>query len=127
MPNRRGPSRKRRAGQTASGHHARRSPRVASRAVSAPIAGAEAFTRLSDPRHVLSQAATLLLIGSVLRGDAAAIEARARARAGLIATEIAPVEPLPPEDLHAVGFPTLAAGTSRFRPEHLQRAAGVSF
>src|SRR5262249_22379027 len=46
---------------------------------------------------------------------------------GLIATEIAPVEPLPPEDLHAVGFPTLAAGTSRFRPEHLQRAAGVSF
>ena len=126
MPSRRGPSRKRRAPRTAAGHRAGRSRQAVSRTISAPIAGADAFTSLSDPRHVLSQAATLLLIGSALRGDAAAIEVRARARAGQTA-EIAPVEALPSEDLYALGFPTLTAGTSRFRAEHLQRAAGVRF
>src|SRR5262245_59071067 len=127
MASRRRSSRKQRARRTAAGPRARPSGRAPSRAMSAPIAGADAFASLSDPRHVLSQAATLLLIGSALRGDAAAIEARARARAGPTAAESAPVEALPSEDLYALGFPTLTAGTSRFRAEHLQRVAGARF
>lgn len=36
-------------------------------------------------------------------------------------------EPLPTEDVLALGFPSMRAGASRFRPEELQKVAGVRF
>jgi hypothetical protein len=44
--------------------------------ISAPVAGTDGFTDLEEPAHVQSQAATLLLIGSHLRGDIPAMQAR---------------------------------------------------
>jgi hypothetical protein len=49
-----------------------------------PIAGPAAFRDVAEPGHVLSQAATLLLIGAHLRGDTAAVRARAEASGRLL-------------------------------------------
>lgn len=78
--------------------------------------------------HVLSQAATLLLIGSHLRGETVATPPAATpsARTARAAKPAAP-EVLPAGDLRRLGFPRLAAGAQRFRPETLQRIAGVRF
>lgn len=94
-----------------------------------PITGPQAFTNLRDPAHVQSQAATLLLIGSQLRGDLAATEARAQAAAtrGPSPAPLGGVEAIPADDLAALGFPQMAAGTARFAPGALERAAGVRF
>jgi hypothetical protein len=96
-----------------------------------PIAGLDAFKDLEEPSHVHSQAATLLLIGSQLRGDAPALAARAQAarstmelRPGL--TE-ASLTALPPEDVATLGFPTLRLQGDRFHPLELQKMAGVRF
>ena len=92
-----------------------------------PIAGPQAFTNLQNPTHVQSQAATLLLIGSHLRGDLAATEARARAAGVRGPSPVTIVEAIPADDLAALGFPPMAAGTARFAPGDLERAAGVRF
>jgi len=78
--------------------------------------------------HVLSQAATLLLIGAHLRGEAAAAgpATAPSARTARTARSAAP-EILPASDLRRLAFPRLAAGPTRFRPETLQRIAGVRF
>ena len=78
--------------------------------------------------HVMSQAATLLLIGAHLRGDAAATPRAAVAPARALRTGVqgAPAT-IPAGDLRRLGFPRLAAGSPRFRPETLQRVAGVRF
>ena len=94
----------------------------------APIAGPQAFVDLVDPVHVQSQAATLLLIGSHLRGDAAVAEARAlAARALAPESPVGAVEALPAEDVAALGFPRMLPDAARFLPRILQAAAGVRF
>lgn len=96
-----------------------------------PIAGPEAFTDLRGRNHVLSQAATLLLIGSHLRGDAQATQARADAVRGLtpLSTERArtPQGAIPAADIQALGFPRLQPDAVRFRSIELQRTLGVRF
>ena len=93
-----------------------------------PVAGPEAFRDMQKRDHVLSQAATLLLIGAHLRGDPVATERGAGASAQALrkAKQGAPAA-VPPSDLRQLGFPRLPAGTPRFRPETLQRIAGVRF
>src|SRR2546428_804539 len=69
-----------------------------------PIPGPDAFSNLREPGYLQSQAATLLLIGSHLRGDAAATRARAVAASGSLAlSTTATVEALPAEDVQALG------------------------
>ncbi len=69
----------------------------------------------------------MLLIGSHLRGDLAATEARARAAGARGPSPVTIVEAIPADDLAALGFPPMAAGTARFAPGDLERAAGVRF
>jgi len=98
------------------------------RATSRPIAGPAAFRDLREPNHVRSQAATLLLIGAHLRGDTAAVRARAEASGrALRAPSTRTFQTIPPGDLRQLGFPRLAAGAPRLQPEALQRVAGVRF
>ena len=93
-----------------------------------PIPGPDAFRDLQERTHVRSQAATLLLIGSHLRGDALATHARAEAARSLVRSGVpGAVQPLPDEDVRALGFPGLPAGTPRFRPEDLQQVSGTRF
>jgi hypothetical protein len=96
-----------------------------------PIAGPDAFEDLRDPSHIQSQAATMLLIGSHLRGDAPAVQARAGAAMGITALAegagLRAVDALPEEDVLTLGFPRLQAGTPRFRSTDLQRSLGVRF
>src|SRR5437660_10482381 len=84
--------------------------------ISAPVRGADAFKDFEKPAHIHSQAATLLLIGSHLRGDIPAMQAR------FALTEVTPaaVTPLPSEDLGALGFPTMPACVAPFRTTGLQ-------
>jgi hypothetical protein len=90
-----------------------------------PIPGPQAFADLADPAHVQSQAATLLLMGSHLRGDAAAVESRAQAARAL---QLPPaVEALPSADVAALGFPRMAPSPARFPRRTLEAAAGVRF
>ena len=93
---------------------------------SRPIAGPAAFSDVAEPSHVLSQAATLLLIGAHLRGDTAAVEARAEA-SGRLLHPVARrrLQAIPPSDLSRLGFPRLPAGAPRLQPEALQRVAGM--
>jgi len=86
-----------------------------------PIAGPEAFKDFEDPNHLHSQAATLLLIGSHLRGDVPAMQAR------IAATEPSrrAARPLPPEDINVLGFPRVRVSGDRFRTSELQRLTGV--
>ena len=95
---------------------------------SRPIAGPAAFRDVADPSHVLSQAATLLLIGAHLRGDTAAVRARAEA-SGKLLHPVARrrLQAIPSSDLRQLGFPRLPVGAPRLQPEALQRAAGVRF
>ena len=98
------------------------------RAASRPIAGPAAFRDVEEPSHVRSQAATLLLIGAHLRGDPAAVEARAKASGRLLRPISRRALPaIPPSDLRQLGFPRLPAGAPRLQPEALQRVAGVRF
>jgi hypothetical protein len=99
-----------------------RSRSAAPRPPERPIPGPQAFANAADAAHVQSQAATLLLIGSHLRGDADAVKAR-----GALAPARPAVEALPSEDLAALGCPWLAPGPVRFRRQELQAAAGVRF
>jgi hypothetical protein len=93
-----------------------------------PIAGPEAFGDPTEPNHVLSQAATLMLIGSHLRGDALIVEAGARASLKLAALEARPpVAALPEEDLVALGFPRLQPDSGRFHAANLRKSLGVRF
>jgi hypothetical protein len=96
-----------------------------------PIAGPDAFQDLTEPSHVLSQAATLLLIGSDLRGDASAAQARAESaiRVPPLSDEarLSAFQTVPEEDIAALGFPRLEAGAERFRAKDLQRSVGVRF
>jgi hypothetical protein len=93
-----------------------------------PIAGPEAFKDLGSVDHVRSQAATLLLIGSHLRGDLVALRARAEAsRTTLGDTVTRTTDPVPAHDIQTLGFPSLAISTARLRPQHLNRLAGVRF
>ena len=87
----------------------------ARRAPERPIPGPEAFTSVSERTHVLSQAATLLLIGHHLRGDAAATEARAEATLGFAEFRATPAaKAVPADDLRQIGFPPLQPSTARF-------------
>lgn len=95
---------------------------------SRPIAGPAAFRDVAEPSHVLSQAATLLLIGAHLRGDTAAVQARAEASGRLLhSVARRRFQAIPPSDLSRLGFPRLPAGAPRLQPEALQRVAGVRF
>lgn len=80
-----------------------------------PVPGVEAFRDLKDPDHVYSQAATLLLIGSRLRGDAAAREARTQA-----ALEAAPASAAT-EDADALEFPAIRPSGERFSARELNQ------
>src|SRR5436309_2854162 len=88
---------------------------------SRPIAGPAAFRDVAEPSHVLSQAATLLLIGTHLRGDTAAadpsraiailargVRSRDPLTREVAATALARVEPR-----HAVLVPLLEARRRR--------------
>ena len=66
-----------------------------------PVPGPEAFRR-ADDAAVLSQAATLLLLGAQLRGDEFALRARAEAAGGEKLLEF-----LPEEDAARFTFPRL--------------------
>src|SRR4029453_2973450 len=93
-----------------------------------PIAGPDAFRDMSKPDYVLSQAATLLLIGAHLRGDPVATETEAGPTARALARPRAGAPAgVPASDLRQIGFPRLVTGRPRFRPETLRRAAGVRF
>lgn len=95
---------------------------------SQPIAGPDAFLDLTSRSGLQSQAATLLLIGSRLRGDARVVEARAQAFAAITTPPASrPAEALPNEDLSALAFPTLQPDTSRFSAVDLQKVLGVRF
>jgi hypothetical protein len=93
-----------------------------------PIAGPAAFRDVAEPSHVLSQAATLLLIGAHLRGDTVAVRARAEA-SGKLLHPVARrrLRAIPPSDLRQLGFPPLPAGAPRLQSEALQSVAGVRF
>jgi len=102
------------------GASARPSPKAPER----PIPGPEAFTKVSERTHVLSQAATLLLIGHHLRGDAAATQARAEATMGFAEFRAAAApKAVPSDDLEQLGFPTLQPTTVRFPAAALTKAA----
>lgn len=84
-----------------------------------PVPGPEAFAR-TDDAAVLSQAATLLLVGSQLRGDAPALMALAGERGRF-------VEALPEEDLSALGVPHLAAGKGLINAQTVRRFLGKRY
>jgi hypothetical protein len=69
-----------------------------------------------------------LLIGAHLRGDPAAVQARAEA-SGKLSHPVTRREfrSIPPSDLSRLGFPRLPVGTLRLQPAALQRVAGVRF
>jgi hypothetical protein len=69
-----------------------------------------------------------LLVGAQLRGDTAAVQARAEA-SGRLSHPVARREfkSIPPSDLSRLGFPRLPVGTLRLQPQALQRVAGVRF
>jgi hypothetical protein len=87
-----------------------------------PIAGPEAFKNHRDTSHVHSQAATLLLIGSHLRGDFPAM--RARTETALRPTT-SPVPPLSTEDSDTLGFPAIRPSGERFSANALTQLSTV--
>jgi hypothetical protein len=112
----------------------RRTPRPETRtrySEPSPVAGPDAFEDLRDRDHIHSQAATLLLIGSHLRGDAPARQAQVQAAVHLM--QFAPVQKqiapslVPAEDIAALGFPPLPTGSFRFPPIQLQKTLGLRF
>jgi hypothetical protein len=96
-----------------------------------PIAGPDAFRNPTAPEYVQSQAATLLLIGSHLRGDPPAMQARTENQLLALGSRAAPPavvsQPIPAEDLKAIGFPEMSLSPVRFRPAEAQKRAGVRF
>src|SRR5262245_8559857 len=87
----------------------------------APIPGPDSFADLSDPHHVHSQAATLLLIGSSLRGDLAAPHP---AFAAVGPTTGPGAKRIPDEDLQSLGFPAVRVSGERFRSAELRQLSG---
>src|SRR5690348_6160526 len=87
-----------------------------------PVAGPEAFRNHTDPDHVHSQAATLLLIGSHLRGDLPAM--RARTQATLQSAMIAE-PPISTEDADALGFPPILPSGDRFSVSAIAQIAAA--
>lgn len=111
-----------------------RVPVVATRrppSASAPISGADAFNNFTAPEYVQSQAASLLLIGSHLRGDLPATQARTEGVRAEMQFRTTPAEatlrPIPLEDLKRLGFPEMPPSSDRFRPMEAQRRAGLRF
>jgi hypothetical protein len=88
-----------------------------------PIPGADAFKDVHEPNHIHSQAATLLLIGSHLRGDDAAMQARFQALVQPATPAAAQLSPA--EDLSALSFPTLRVSGDRFHTAELQQLSGA--
>ncbi len=86
---------------------------------SAPIPGPDAFKDFLELNHIHSQAATLLLIGTHLRGDIPAMQARAAL------TTFPSVQPLPLEDLKTLGVPTITVTGDRFQAAELKKISGV--
>lgn len=69
-----------------------------------------------------------MLIGAHLRGDTAAVRARAEASGRLLRPVARRALPaIPPSDLRQLGFPRLPAGAPRLQRDALQRVAGVRF
>jgi hypothetical protein len=90
-----------------------------------PISGPDAFSDLQAPDYVQSQAAVLLLIGSHLRGDATANQARFEAAKGFMQSPpTVAAESVPAADLQQLGFPSMQVGTPRFRAEQMQEVVG---
>jgi hypothetical protein len=98
-----------------------RRPRRKAPTVLAPIPGPDSFANLSDPHHVHSQAATLLLIGSSLRGDLAAPHPTF---AALGPTPAIGAKRIPEEDLQSLGFPAVRVSGERFRAAELRQLSG---
>ena len=88
-------------------------PRRAALPPLTPLAGPGSFGDLRDRRHVHSQAATLLLIGSHLRGDRIATR-------GAFEPPGQPPQPGAVEDLAALGFPATRFSGQRFHATELQ-------
>jgi hypothetical protein len=88
----------------------------------APIAGPDSFVDLSDPHHVHSQAATLLLIGSSLRGDLATVRP---SFAAMAAAPAPAAKRIPDDDLQSLGFPAVRVSGQRFHTSELRRLAGA--
>ena len=99
-----------------------RRPRPKAPTVLAPVAGPDSFADLSDPHHVQSQAATLLLIGSSLRGDLATVRP---GFAALGAVSPPAAKQIPDDDLQSLGFPAVRVSGQRFRATELQQLSGV--
>jgi len=98
-----------------------RRPRRKAPTVLAPIPGPDSFANLSDPHHAHSQAATLLLIGSSLRGDLAAPHPTF---AALGPTPAIGAKRIPEEDLQSLGFPAVRVSGERFRAAELRQLSG---
>ncbi|HZQ68970.1 MAG TPA: hypothetical protein VFA68_10665 [Terriglobales bacterium] len=93
-----------------------------------PVAGAKAFTNFEDRDYLLSQAATLLLIGTQIRRDTPirlrAPETRLKAAPTNL---VAAPDPVPSSDMDALGFPDMAPQSARFSSEELQGMLGKRF
>jgi hypothetical protein len=81
-----------------------------------PVPARRAFGR-DDRAALLSQAASLLLIGADLRGTAGALRARAAGWTGKRRVDLAPAR-----DLAALGVPRIAGPRRRVHPEGVQNA-----
>lgn len=88
-----------------------------------PVPGVEAFRNLQDPDHVYSQAAALLLVGSRLRGDAAAREARTQAA---LQAEVARAPSVTTEDADALDLPAIRPSGERFSVRELNELVAQS-
>ena len=95
--------------------------------IARPVAGPAAFRDMEKPDHVMSQAATLLLIGTHLRGETAATPPGVQAALTVRTARRSGARAIPAADLRQLGFPRLTPGAPRFRPDELQRMAGVRF
>ena len=82
---------------------------------------------MEKPDHVMSQAATLLLIGTHLRGETMATPPGVQMARTARTARRGSAAAIPAADLRQLGFPRLAPGAARFRPEELQGMAGVRF
>src|SRR5262249_13016219 len=99
-----------------------RRPRPKTPITLTPISGPDSFGDLSDPHHVHSQAAALLLIGSSLRGDLATVRPGFAAMAAPV-PQVA--KRIPDDDLQSLGFPAVRVSGQRFHTSELRQLAGA--
>jgi len=90
-----------------------------------PVAGAKAFTDLKKREYVLSQAATLLLIGTQVRRDTPIrLTASDKVAKAVLGAAVAAPDPVPSSDMEALGFPPITPEPERFNSDELQKMVG---